>query len=142
MITITELKTADETVRAAVNALLLQLSSSGTQIYFSLLEEMVRDPDAVVLVVRDGEHIIGMGELVVMHTPTGRRGRIEDVVVDLAYRGKGLGRKLMEALVAAAKERSIQSIELSSRPSRVEANALYQKMGFEKKETNVYVMKL
>ncbi len=142
MIEITQLTRADEKALGEINALLLQLSSSGKQIDFSFLEEMVRDPNAVVLAVRENEKIIGMGELAVMHTPTGRRGRIEDVVVDGAYRGKGLGRKLMDALVTAAKERSVQSIELSSRPSRIEANALYQKIGFEKKETNVYVMKL
>ena len=53
-------------------------------------------------------------------------------------RGEGIGEQLTEAAIAEARRRGARTIDLTSRPSREAANALYQKMGFELRETNVY----
>ena len=63
---------------------------------------------------------------------------VEDVVVDGTARGKGLGQKLVMAAIEKAKERGATSVNLTSSPTRTAANALYQKMGFNQRETNVY----
>jgi ribosomal protein S18 acetylase RimI-like enzyme len=62
--------------------------------------------------------------------------QIHDVVVDEAYRGKGLGGRLVRELLRQAMsfsdingEEQVE-VSLTSRPSRVAANALYQKLGF------------
>ena len=34
------------------------------------------------------------------------------------------------------------TLQLTSRPLRIAANALYQKLGFQPKETNFYTMKI
>ena len=85
---------------------------------------------------------MGMGTLVIMHTVVGVRARIEDVVVDEIYRGKGIGEKISKELIALARKKKVRSIELSSRPSRTVANKLYQKLGFKKRDTNVYNLPL
>jgi len=71
-----------------------------------------------------------------------KTGIIEDVVVDKNYRGKGIGRKLTEMLIKEAKKRKADCVELTSNPKRAEANAMYESMGFEKRETNCYRLNL
>lgn len=85
--------------------------------------------------------IIGTASLCVFDAPTGRKGHVEDVVVLSAYRGQGLGRQLLEYLIDyARKELTAVDLYLTSKPSRVAANALYRSLGFQPKETNVYKM--
>lgn len=91
----------------------------------------------------DENRIVGCATLCVYDSPTGRKASVEDVVVSSECRGQGLGKALMEHLIAyARKELGDVDLHLTSRPHRVAANELYQKLGFTKKETNVYVMKL
>ena len=75
-------------------------------------------------------------------SPTGSKAWIEDVVVDEAYRGCGLGRVLMSHAIEYCKAEKIDTVYLTSNPRRVAANALYQSMGFERKETNMYKLDL
>lgn len=74
--------------------------------------------------------------------PTGLRAWIEDVVVDNAVRGRGIGDKLNRVALEKAAEAGATTVDLTSRPSREAANRLYQRIGFEKRETNVYRYKL
>jgi ribosomal protein S18 acetylase RimI-like enzyme len=86
---------------------------------------------------RDGA-IVGMLTLVTFRLPTGVRAWIEDVVVDTASRGRGVGEALTQAAIELAADRGAQTVDLTSRPSREAANRLYRRMGFEQRETNVY----
>ena len=70
--------------------------------------------------------------------PTGTRAWIEDVVVDEAARGSGVGAALNQAALDHARARGAKTVDLTSRPSREAANRLYQRLGFEPRETNVY----
>lgn len=142
---IEQLKTANETELEDINNLMRQLAhdpTSFTPVTLSALKEIVKDEKLVVMVARDGEKIVGMATLITSKTLSGFDGEIDDVVVDEKYRGKGLGEKLMTAVIDQARKLKVKKIGLSSRPSRVAANKLYQKLGFEQKETNVYRMKL
>ena len=65
---------------------------------------------------------------------------IEDVVIDEAYRGKGLSKMLVRHAIDFVKSQGIPALMLTSNPKRTAANKLYQTMGFEQKETNVYRM--
>lgn len=75
-------------------------------------------------------------------SPTGRKACIEDVVTDASVRGQGIGKILVQKAIAFLSTLSPCSVLLTSRPSRLAANALYKKLGFTPKETNVYTMKL
>ena len=72
--------------------------------------------------------------------PTGRKMWIEDVVVDTAVRGHSFGRAMVEHTIEYAKGLGSGTLMLTSRPSRITANALYRSCEFEQKETNVYRM--
>ncbi|MBQ0088686.1 MAG: GNAT family N-acetyltransferase [Prevotellaceae bacterium] len=106
------------------------------------LESMLADPNSHLYVIRDEGRIVACACLCVFHQPFNTDATIESVVVSSKMRGKGLGRKLMENLLEEAARMKVDCIHLASNPKRKAANALYQKMGFEKKETNCYMMKL
>ena len=101
-------------------------------------------PGTHLFVAREGDGpIIGCASLCVFDSPTGRKASIEDVVVGEAYRGRGIGRALVEQVVDyAGRELAPVDLHLTSRPARVAANGLYRKLGFGKRETNVYRMHL
>ena len=82
--------------------------------------------------------ILGMLSLVAFEIPTGVRAWVEDVVIDEAARGQGAGFALVEAAVEHAKNVGARTVDLTSRPSREAANRLYQRAGFQLRETNVY----
>jgi ribosomal protein S18 acetylase RimI-like enzyme len=76
--------------------------------------------------------------LVIFRTPTGSRAWIEDVVVDESARGQGAGEALVTEAVRLASDSGARTVDLTSRPSRESANRLYEKIGFQARETNVY----
>jgi ribosomal protein S18 acetylase RimI-like enzyme len=132
-------------VVGAFTHLLPQLSSHAQPPDEAALQAMADSADTIVMLARDPEGeqaIIGSATLAITRTPTGRHGWIEDVVVDEAYRGQGWGKALTEACLEAARELGLRAVNLTSRPARVAANALYQSLGFEPRETNVYRIEL
>ena len=101
-------------------------------------------PGTRIFIAEDNEkHIVGCATLCVYESPTGRKATVEDVVVSSAYRGQGIGRTLMQRIIDfAGSKLSPIDLHLTSNPKREEANALYQALGFEKRDTNVYMMNL
>jgi ribosomal protein S18 acetylase RimI-like enzyme len=75
--------------------------------------------------------------LVVFPIPTARRAWIEDVIVDEASSGRGIGAQLTKAMLERASELGCATVDLTSRPTREAANHLYRKLGFQARETNV-----
>ena len=128
-------------LEAAFVRLMPQLSSSNPAPTRAQLAEMVTSPAITLLVAREpdaGGEIVGSLTLAMFRIPTGRRAWIEDVVVDSAQRGKGVGEALTREALRVAQEAGATTVDLTSRPSREAANRLYQRIGFEKRETNVY----
>ncbi len=123
---------------AGLNNLLPQLSANATTLTMVDVETMVNSDAATLFVATDNGVIVGTLTLIIFPIPTGVRAWIEDVVVDENARGLGIGEALTTAAVNEARGRGVRSIDLTSRPSREVANALYRKLGFERRETNVY----
>ena len=106
------------------------------------LDRMLADPNSHLYVIREEGRIVACASLCIFHQPFSTDATIESVVVSSKMRGKGLGWKLMEHLLEEAARMNVDCIHLTSNPKRKAANALYQKMGLVKQETNCYVMKL
>jgi len=90
---------------------------------------------------KDSE-IVGILTISIYRVPTGVRSIVEDFVVDVALRRRGIASALMFAAIDIARDAGANGVALTSNPQRVEANLLYQKMGFEKRETNAYFYRL
>ena len=106
------------------------------------LDRMLADPNSHLHVIREEGRIVACASLCIFHQPFSTDATIESVVVSSKMRGKGLGRKLMEHLIDEAARMKVDCIHLTSNPKREAANALYQKLGFVRNETNCYVMKI
>jgi ribosomal protein S18 acetylase RimI-like enzyme len=76
--------------------------------------------------------------LIVFRISTGVRAWIEDVVVDETARGRGVGEALSQEAVRRALALGARTVELTSRPSREAANRLYQRLGFVRRDSNLY----
>lgn len=118
--------------------LIPQLSSSNPPPTAEVLGTIVDSPACTLLVAEEDGFVYGSLTLVFFPIPTGVRAWIEDVVVDSAARGKGVGRLLNEHALELAQQAGSTTVDLTSRPSREAANRLYQRIGFQKRETNVY----
>ena len=125
-----------------INGLLAQLSSSPRYFTLEQLQAIVDSESSHLFLARIGEDVVAMLTVGEYLAPTGRKMWIEDVVVDSTVRGRKLGRAMLEHAIAYAHECGGGSLMLTSRPSRVAANALYRSGGFLQKETNVYKMEI
>jgi ribosomal protein S18 acetylase RimI-like enzyme len=130
---------ADEALAAAVARLVPQLSPGRQPAGLAELAALVAAPGTNLIVARDGADVLGMLTLIVYRVPTGIRAWIHDVVVDETARGRGIGEALAAEALRLAEEEGAISVELTTRQERVAANRLYRRLGFERRETNVYV---
>jgi ribosomal protein S18 acetylase RimI-like enzyme len=125
-------------VLEACHRLIPQLSSSSSPITRAQLDEIITGSSTVLFAARSEGAIVGLLTLAVFRIPTAVRAWIEDVVVDERARGKGVGEALSRAALAEAAQRGAKTVDLTSRPSREAANRLYQRIGFVRRDTNVY----
>lgn len=138
-VVVEELTAVDPDSLAAITHLLPQLSSSAPPPTVDDLGEIASSPATVLFVARDADGtIVGSLTLALFRVPTGVRAWIEDVVVDGERRGLGTGTALVRAAIERAARAGARTVDLTSRPSREEANRLYQRLGFERRQTNVY----
>ncbi len=119
----------------ALGRLLPQLSSAAPPDASELAKIMA---GGAVFVARVDGVIVGSLTLVLYRIPTGLKAWIEDVVVDEAARGHGVGEALNMAALDEARRHGAKAVSLTSRPSRDAANRLYLRIGFMPRDTNVY----
>jgi ribosomal protein S18 acetylase RimI-like enzyme len=121
-----------------LNFLLPQLSTNAAPLNATDVAQLLASPSTVVFVARKEGRLVGSLTLVIVPIPTGLRAWIEDVVVDETARSAGVGEALTNAAIEESRRRHVRSIDLTTRPSREAANRLYARLGFERRETNVY----
>ena len=134
---------ADAELYDAFQRLVPQLTNNNPPPSLNDLTALVLDSASTLMVARtERSEIIGALTLTVYRVPTGIRSIIEDVIVDHSVRGQGVGEALMKRAIDIAREKGASNISLTSNPMRESANRLYVKVGFKKRETNAYQMKL
>ncbi|MBO0833094.1 MAG: GNAT family N-acetyltransferase [Actinobacteria bacterium] len=137
-ITIEELNEVTGNVVDAFSQLIPQLSGSAKPPDTSAIRALVASPAVTVLIAKSGDQIVGTLTLVTFPIPTGYRAWIEDVVVDGSARGQGVGLLLTEEALKRAREAGARTVDLTTRPSRVAAGNLYERAGFQQRDTRVY----
>lgn len=127
----------DELV-AAMAVLIPQLSKSNPPPTKAELSDLVGSEASTMFLARVDGRIVGSLTLAMFRIPTGVRAWIEDVVVDDAARGHGVGEAMNRAALDFARQHGAITVDLTSRPSREAANRLYRRIGFVARETNIY----
>lgn len=118
--------------------LMPQLSSSSSLPTREQLEQIINSQSVIMFIAREDGKLVGSLSLAYFRVPTGTRGWIEDVVVDESMRGRGIGEAMTRSALNKARELGIRTVDLTSRPSREAANRLYQRVGFQQRNTNIY----
>ena len=141
MTSIIEIKTYSPEYHEAMQRFLNQLTTSPMVLTESMFHQLLDSENSHLFFIIKDEQIAGMLTVGIYHSPTGGKAWIEDVVVDETFRGQGLSKVLVAHAIEFVKSQQIPLLMLTSNPTRIAANKLYQAMGFERKETNVYRMK-
>ncbi|CAA7602326.1 Gcn5-related N-acetyltransferase (GNAT) domain protein [Acididesulfobacillus acetoxydans] len=100
-----------------------------------ILAKMELYPDYKVYVAEINSDIVGTFALAVMDNlaHAGKpSGLLEDVVVGTGYRGKGIGRLMMEYALSYCRKQGCYKVALSSNLAREGAHAFYERLGFRK----------
>jgi ribosomal protein S18 acetylase RimI-like enzyme len=126
-------------VVAGFARLLPQLSTSAPALRAKDIEAIISREGTTLFVARGlDREILGTVTLVCFRIPSGRRARIESLIVDESARGRGVGRALCQAALDQAARTGADTVDLTSSHAREAANALYQRMGFQLRASNVY----
>lgn len=80
------------------------------------------------LVLEDRGKVVGCGGLMPLDADT---AAVQRMYFLPSYRGRGLGRKLLEALLERARKLGFRDAVLETSPRFYEAIALYDRLGFE-----------
>ena len=98
--------------------------------------EYLSDPNSTTIVISIEDVIVGVASIHIIKKLTRILGIIEDVAVNEKYRGKGVGKKLVERLILIGKQKNCDKIVLSSSE---ENSKFYEKIGFKKKELQMVI---
>lgn len=96
---------------------------------------LLADPDQRLLVAEAGGRLVGTAHLIVLqHFDRGlkRSGVVEGVVVDGAYRGRGVGAALLRAVAQAARGAGCYKLSLTSNMARRGAQRFYTRLGWKR----------
>lgn len=140
MTEIIEIKTFVPAYLEEIQRLIAQLTSRPVEITETALQEIISQANTHLFVALTDQKITGMLTVAIYHSPTGGKAWIEDVVVDQRMRGQGVGKQLVLHAIEFVKAQRIPQLMLTSNPTRISANKLYQSLCFQPKETNVYRM--
>lgn len=134
----------DELV-AALERLIPQLGKNKSILPRAELNSLLASDSTWLLIARDPDEngeIVGALTLAVYRVPTGIRSVVEDVVVDAKFRRQGIAKELLRQAIELARRAGAENLSLTSNPARVEANRLYQTLGFQRRESNLYHLQL
>jgi GNAT superfamily N-acetyltransferase len=100
-----------------------------------ILARFSRYPDYTLYIAEQDGRIVGSFALLIMDN-LGHRGApsaiVEDVVVDPALHGTGIGQAMMNFAADKAREKDCYKLVLSSNAKRERAHKFYEALGFER----------
>lgn len=104
--------------------------------YASFLGSQLEDPDVIVLVVEHRGGVIGYAYAAVegydYMSLRGPAGVLHDLIVDPRHRGRGIGRRLLRAVLAELKTRGMERVVLSTADRNEGAQRLFERAGFRR----------
>lgn len=93
---------------------------------YRLLEAGLYSDYDIYYVFEQEEKILGYCNLRIL----AGEGEVQRIAVLPQYRGRGLGRKMMEAMMNVSRENQVTAVSLEVRESNTAARSLYESYGF------------
>jgi ribosomal protein S18 acetylase RimI-like enzyme len=104
--------------------------------YASFLASQLDDPDVVMLVAEREGHVIGYAYAAIEGydylSLRGPAALLHDLIVDPEYRGHGVGRQLLDAVLSHLESRGAPRVVLSTAERNEGAQRLFERMGFRR----------
>lgn len=104
--------------------------------YASFMISQLDKPDVAVLVADDNGDVIGYSYAAVegydYMSLRGPAGVVHDVIVEPEYRGRGVGRVLLEATLELLKSRGVPRVVLTTAEQNEPAHRLFESVGFRR----------
>ena len=114
----------------------LAATTSTPDFYASFLTTQANDPDAVVLVAEHEAAVIGYAYGAIegydYMSLRGPAAVLHDLIVDPAHRGRGVGRALLNAMIAAFSMQRAPRVVLSTAEHNTSAQGFFKRMGFRR----------
>ena len=101
------------------------------------ITKLIEGPQSKMLVAEIAGAIVGLAVVIERELPSHpvhrhlRHGELDELVVDAAYRRKGVAQRLIRACEAWARERGIASMRIGVWAFNDPARTLYERMGYE-----------
>src|SRR5258708_30782010 len=127
-------------VADAIDKFVCQLGEKYQPFTKDSLKEIINAKQSYLFIARHvpTQEVAGMIMETVYRIPYAKKAYVDDLFVDEKFRNMGIATKLMQKTVDTAKEQHASYVDFTSKPYRVAGNALYEKLGFQKRDTNVY----
>jgi len=109
-----------------------------------LEDEYISDKRSILVAVTEEEILVGCTFVEVQEdfVRPSRILYITYVAVDENYRRHGIGRKLFDKVETLCIDHACSAIELTSADYRTEAHEFYNRLGFTKKKTTVFIKEI
>ncbi|TDW45977.1 GNAT family acetyltransferase [Flavobacterium sp. 270] len=97
-----------------------------------IFNENISNPNNLYLLAENENESLGF---ISFHTQKllhhcGVVGEIQEFFINKNYRGKGIGKQLIEEIIQYSKENNLKSIEVTTNKKRVENVVIYENLGF------------
>lgn len=124
----------------AVRNLVKQLVSDYNPFTDAEFKEMIEPKQNFLFIAREASSnkIAGVVMISIYRIPDSKKVYLDDIIVDEHFRGRKIATFLFEKVISTARENNAEYIMLTSSSKRVAGNKLYEKLGFKKRETNVF----
>lgn len=143
-IVLEQIKKFSPSFSSDLQSLISQIGNNYKPITDEEIHEMLSSKNYFLFVARNlgTNKIVGMITLLIYRIPYSKKGILEDLVVDAEFRRQGIGTMLIQKAISKAREEGAYYLDFTSGPNRESANNLYKKLGFTKRDTNMYHVKL
>jgi ribosomal protein S18 acetylase RimI-like enzyme len=94
--------------------------------------------DAPTYVAESGGEVVGMVTLCIYRTLTGPKAYLDHLVVAPGWRRRGIGRALVRHVIDRASEAGASRIDLTANHHKQAGHALYEALGFRKRNTDSF----
>ena len=98
------------------------------------IESYLKRNPTTCFIAKDGKRVIG----VILSGHDGRRGYIYHIAVEIAERGRGIGKELVDKAIEALKKEGIHKVALVVFDKNEIGNKFWEGIGFEERKDLVY----
>lgn len=108
------------------------------------LKARIINKESVIFIAFDGEHSVGFVQLYPSFSSVSmmRSWVLNDLYVKEQFRGKGAGEKLIHKAIQFAKETGAKGVMLETGKENLNAQRLYEKIGFDRESNYFYYFSL